>query len=192
MRQKRLHKRRTLLSLALCAPLSLAACGGGGPDASNANATANAGTTPTPAASAQPSPKPKAQEVVANVSEVQLDAGGKGEAVITLDIADGYHIHSNPASDKFYHATEVKAAQQEGLTPGKPAYPKAVTHKFGFSDKPLSVYEGRAVIRLPLSADKTAAKGRHTLNTTVHVQPCDDEVCLPPRDINAPIPVVVN
>lgn len=190
MRQKRLHPRNVLLSLALCAPLALAACGGG-PDSSNtATANANAASTPAPAASAQPSPKK--QEVVATVDEVKLDAGGKGEAVITLDIADGYHVHSNPASDKFYHATEVKASPQEGLTPGKPEYPKASTHKFGFSDKPLSVYEGRAVIRLPLSADKSAAKGRHTFNATVHVQPCDDEVCFPPRDIAAPIPVVIN
>lgn len=188
----RLHPRTTLLALSLCAPLALAACGGG-PDASNATtANANAGTTNATNASAQPSPKPKTQEVAATVDEVKLDAGGKGEATITLDIAEGYHVHSNPASDKYYHATEVKASPQEGLTPGKPAYPKAETHKFGFSEKPLSVYEGRAVIRLPLSADKSAAKGRHTFNATVHVQPCNDEVCLPPRDIAAPIPVVVN
>jgi hypothetical protein len=188
----RLHPRKTLLALSLCAPLALAACGGGSGASNTTTANANAGTTSATPASAQPSPKPKPQEVVATVDEVKLDAGGKGEAVITLDIAEGYHVHSNPASDKFYHATEVKAQPQEGLTPGKPAYPKAVTHQFGFSDKPLSVYEGRAVIRLPLSADKTVAKGRHTFNATVHVQPCDDQVCLPPRDINAPIPVVVN
>ena len=189
MRQKRLHPRVTLLTLAFCAPLALAACGGG-PDASNATANANAGSTPAPAASAQPTPKK--QEVVATVDEAKLDAGGAGEATITLDIAEGYHVHSNPASEKFYHATEVKAAPHEGLTPGKPAYPKAAAHKFGFSDKPLSVYEGRVVIRLPLRADKSAAKGRHTFNATVHVQPCDDQVCYPPRDISAPIPVVVN
>lgn len=189
MRQKRLHTRTTLLSLALCAPLALAACGGG-PDASNATtANANAGTTPAPA---QPSPKPKMQEVVATVDEVKLDAGVAGEANIMLDIAEGFHVHSNPASDKFYHATEVKASPQGGMTPGKPTYPKAVMHKFGFSEKPLSVYEGHVVIRLPLTADKTAAKGRHTFNATIHVQPCDNEVCLPPRDINAAIPVVVN
>ena len=190
MRQKRLQTRATLLTLALCAALALAACGGGGESSNATTANANAAATPAPAATAQPSPKK--QEVVATVDEVKLDAGGKGEAVITLDIAAGYHVHSNPASDKFYHATEVKASPQGGLTPGKPVYPKAETHKFGFSDKPLSVYQGRAVIRLPLSADKTAAKGRHTFNATVHVQPCDDQVCLPPRDINAPIPVVVN
>jgi len=188
MRQKRLQTRRTLLTLALCAPLLLGACGNQ-TDTSN---TSTANASATPAASAQSSATPKMQEVTATVEEVKLDAGGAGEASITLDIAQGFHVHSNPASDKFYIATEVKAAPQEGLTPGKPSYPKAVTHKFEFAEKPLSVYEGRAVIRLPLRAEKTAVKGRHTLNATIRVQPCNDQVCLQPRDINAAIPVVVN
>lgn len=190
MRQKRLQTRKTLLLLTLCATLApAAACGGGGPDASNTT-TANANAAPTPAATAQPTPKK--QEVVATVDELKLDAGGKGEAKITLDIAAGFHVHSNPASDKYYHATEVKAQPQEGLTPGKPVYPKGAMHKFGFSETPLSVYEGRTVITLPLSADKSAAKGRHTFNATIHVQHCNDEACFPPHDISAPIPVVVN
>jgi thiol:disulfide interchange protein DsbD len=188
MRQNRITPRKPLLALALCTPLLYGACSGGQPDASNASAVA----TPAPTASTQPTPKPKMQEVVANVDEVKLDAGGSGEATITLDIAEGYHVHSNPASDKFYIATEVKAEPQEGLTPGKPTYPKPVTHRFEFSDKPLSVYEGRAVIRLPLRADKTAAKGRHTFSANIRVQPCNDQTCLPPRDINAAIPVVIN
>lgn len=188
MRQNRITPRRTLLALALCAPLLYGACGGGQPDASNTSAGAGA----TPSASAQPTAKPKMQEVVATVDETKLDAGGSGEATITLDIAEGYHVHSNPASDKFYIATEVKAEPQEGLTPGKPVYPKPVTHRFEFSDKPLSVYEGHVAISLPLRADKTAAKGRHTFSANIRVQPCNDQTCLPPRDINAAIPVVVN
>jgi len=193
MRQKKLDGRETLLALLLCAPLLCGACGVGSPDTSNtantATANASAGASPSPA---QPAPSPKMQEVMATVDEAKLDAGGSGEATITLDIAEGYHVHSNPASDKFYIATEVKAAPQEGLTPGKPEYPKPVTHKFEFSDKPLNVYEGRAVIRLPLRADRTATKGRHTLNASIRVQPCNDQVCLPPRDIAAAIPVMVN
>src|SRR4051794_300905 len=106
MRQKTDTSRKTLLALALCAPLLLGACGGGQPDTSN-TAAANASNGATPAPSAQPSPQ--TQQVTATVEEVKLDAGGSGEATITLDIAQGYHVHSNPASDKFYIATEVKA-----------------------------------------------------------------------------------
>ena len=189
MRQKIETNRRTLFTLALCAPLLLGACGGGQTDTTN-TATANASNSATPTASAQPTPR--AQPVTATVEEAKLDAGGSGEATITLDIAEGYHIHSNPAADKFYIATEVKAAPRDGLTPGTPVYPKPVTHKFEFSDKPLTVYEGRAVIKLPLRADKTATKGQHTLSANIRIQPCNEQTCLPPRDINAAIPVVVN
>ena len=123
---------------------------------------------------------------------MQLSAGGAGEALVRLDIAEGYHVNANPPSDKFYIGTEVRAEPQEGVTPGKPVYPPAVTRKLSFSDKPLSVYEGRAVIKLPLTADKGAAKGRHTFRARIRVQPCNDEVCLPPREIEAAIPLTIN
>jgi hypothetical protein len=181
-------RRTILLSIALSAPLVLAACGDNQTGAAN-NA---ASPTATSAAQAQPTAVQQQQFVTATVEEAKLDAGGAGEANVTLDIADGYHVNANPASDKFYIATEVQAAPQEGITPGKPVYPPGVSRKLSFSDKPLSVYEGRAVIKLPLRADKTATKGSHTFHATIRVQPCNDQACLPPRNIDAPIPVTIN
>src|SRR5947199_4300686 len=141
--------RKILLFFAICAPLLFQAC------ADNQSNTAN--TAPTLSTTATPvTAMPAPQVVTASVEETTLNAGGAGEADITLDIADGYHVNANPASDKFYVATEVQAATQEGIAPGKPVYPRAVSRKLSFSDKPLSVYEGHAVIRLPLRADKTA------------------------------------
>ena len=197
MRRKKHLTNATILAPLLCAPLLFASCGGGPAADGNGTAPANnsasaANASATPAPTDTPMPAPSRQVVTATVEEATLDAGGAGEAVITLDIAEGYHVNANPASDKFYRPTEVIAEPQEGVTPGRPAYPKAVTRKLTFSDKPLSVYEGRAVIRLPLRADRSAAKGRHTLKATVRVQPCNDEACLQPRTIDAAIPVTIN
>ncbi|HEX8149622.1 MAG TPA: protein-disulfide reductase DsbD domain-containing protein [Pyrinomonadaceae bacterium] len=186
-----MRRQNLLPSLLICAPLAFASCGGGG---TNANGVAGATPAPSPAATAQAAPGParQAQPVTATVEEVRLDAGGAGEASVRLDIAQGYHTHANPAADKFYIATELRAEPQEGITPGKPVYPPGAQRKLGFAEKPLSLYEGNVVIKLPLRADKGAAKGRHTLRAKLRVQHCNDEACFPPRDIDAPIPVTVN
>ena len=182
--------RNTLLALSLCAALLCSACGGGQKQSANSSANATpAASQATPATSAANVPP---QVVTASVEEVKIDAGGSAETAVRLDIIEGYHVNANPPSDKFYIGTELTAEAQGGITPGKPVYPPALTKKFGFAEKPLAVYEGRAVIKLPLRAATTAAKGRHTFKARVRVQPCNDEACLQPRTIEAAIPVVVN
>jgi hypothetical protein len=174
----------------LCAPLIFGACGG----QTNANDTAAINNAPAPVATApvQATPTPQAEVVTASADAVQLGAGGAGEAVVRLNIADGFHVNANPASDKFYRATEIQAAPQEGITPGKPTYPRAILKKFEFAQTPLAVYEKQVVIRLPLRADKSAAKGLHTFRAKISVQPCNDQECLRPRDIDASIAVTIN
>jgi hypothetical protein len=88
--------------------------------------------------------------------------------------------------------TELSAEPLAGVTAGKPVYPPGVQRTLGFEPKPLSLYEGSVRLKLPLRADAGAAKGRHTLRAKVRVQPCNDEACLQPRDIDAPIPVTIN
>ena len=177
--------RRKILLLSLFISLPFASCGGGEANRNGAAVTA----VPSPAA---PSPAPKPQPVTATVEEATLDAGGEGEARVRVDIAQGFHTHANPATDKFYIPTELRAEPQEGLTPGKPVYPPGVSRKLDFFDKPLALYEGSVVIKLPLRADKDAAKGRRTFRAKLRVQHCDDKVCFPPQTIDAPIPVTVN
>ena len=181
---------KLLYGLLLCAPLAFGACGGGG----QANTNGVAAVTPTPraAATAAPSPTPAPQVVTAAADEATLDAGKPGEATVRIEIAKGFHVNANPASDKFYVPTELVVEKQEGVAPGRPVYPKGLTRTLGFSDKPLSVYEGSVVIRLPLRAEPNAAKGRRALRAKVRVQPCNDEACLQPRDIEIPINVTVN
>ena len=178
-----MRRKNLLLSLLIC--LAFASCGGGEANRNGAAVT----TVPSPAA---PSPAPKPQPVTATVEEATLDAGGAGEARVRLDIAQGFHTHANPATDKFYIPTELRAEPQEGITPGKPVYPPGVSRKLDFFEKPLALYEGSVVIKLPLRADKDAAKGRHTLRTKLRVQHCNDTECFPPQTIDAPIPVIVN
>lgn len=187
-----MRRQNLLLSLLLCLPFVLASCGGG---QSNANGGAAATPAPSPAATAQAAATPAReapQPVTASAEEVRLDAGGAGEATVRLDIAQGFHTHANPASDKFYIATTLSAEPLEGITPGKPVYPPGVSRKLDFFEKPLSLYEGSIRIRLPLRAEQNALKGRHTLRAKLRVQHCNDRECFPPQNIDVPINVTIN
>lgn len=178
--------RMTIVLLALGASLC-AGCGSGSQTQTN-----SAAATPPPAARASATPPPAPEILKAAAEEARVAAGGAGEAVVRLDIAEGWHVNANPPSDKFYIGTEVRAEAQGGVTPGQPVYPPALTKKFEFSDQPLAVYEGRVAVRLPLRADASAAKGRQTFRARIRYQPCNDRECLQPRTIETEIPLTVS
>ena len=62
--------------------------------------------------------------------------------------------------------------------------------KFSFSDKPLSVYEGRAILKFSAAAAAVAA-GNHSIHAKLTVQACSDEACLQPKTIDVEIPFEV-
>ncbi len=162
------------------------------------NAAQRPTTAPSPGATASPAVEtgaaktPPADVVRASAEETQSRAGGSIEVAVRLEITDGYHINSNPATGKYQIPTEIDLAANDGVTAGKPVYPAGVTKKFAFADEPLSVYERDVTIKLPLRVAASASKGARTLNASLRVQPCDDAVCYPPRTIAVAIPVTVN
>ena len=129
---------------------------------------------------------------VGSPKEVQIRAGGETEAEVRLDIKEGYHVNANPPTDKNLIGTALTVAGGEGLTAGAPVYPRAVMKKFEFDERPLAVYEREAVIKFPLRAAPSAARGQQTLPAKVRVQPCNDQACFPPRTIETTIPVTIN
>lgn len=154
-----------------------------------ANASPNSSTSGSPLSTSTKAPP--ADVVRAETANVDLKAGGSAEASVKLTIASGYHINANPPSFSYLKATELQIDPNEGITPGKPAYPASVTKKFAFSKDPLAVYEGEATIKLPLSAASNAKPGAQTLKGKLRIQACDEEACYPPRIIETSIPVTI-
>ncbi|HEV2913379.1 MAG TPA: protein-disulfide reductase DsbD N-terminal domain-containing protein [Pyrinomonadaceae bacterium] len=134
---------------------------------------------------------PPADIVRADVSGVEIAAGGAAEALVRLTIADGYHISANPATLSYQIATQIKVEPGAGITASDPVYPPSITKKFSFEPQPFAVYEREAVIKLPLRAETGAAPGPRSLGAKLRVQACDDQACYPPRTLNTSIPVTV-
>jgi|SRR5215510_936776 len=114
-----------------------------------------------------------------------LGAGTSAEISIPISIEQGYHINANPATFVYLIATELTADKSDGITFGKPIYPRAEKRKFQFAEQPLAVYEGQVQIKLPLQAAPNAAKGTRPLALHLRIQACDEEKCFPPATLQA-------
>jgi hypothetical protein len=132
-----------------------------------------------------------ADVVKASVPDIEIAAGGRSEAVVHLAVSPGYHINANPPTFPYLIATSVEAGPSKGITGGKPVYPTPVTKKFSFAEKPLAVYEGDAVIKLPLQAAADTAKGARVIQLMLRVQACDDSTCYAPAAINSDLHLTI-
>ena len=127
--------------------------------------------------------------VKANPQEVTIAAGESGEAVVRLQIVDGYHVNANPPSFSYLKATELELTPAEGIAVEFITYPDPLTKKFSFSEKPLAVYECETTLKALLKADKAYKPGAHNLSAKLRVQACDEKVCYAPGAIDLVVPV---
>ena len=129
--------------------------------------------------------------VKATPQETTLAAGESGDALVRLQIANGYHVNANPPSQSFLKATEIEIQPAGGISVEFITYPDPLVRKFSFSETPLKVYEGETDLRVRLKADKSAAPGKHNLSAKLRVQACDEKVCYVPGALDVTVPVNV-
>ena len=125
-------------------------------------------------------------------SAYKVKPGATFQVAVVIDIDDGYHINSNQPGEKFLIPTTLKLESLQGLRANAVRYPKAKMQKFPFSEKPMSVFEGRAVLRFTARALPTLAQGNHTLKARLTVQACNNEQCLKPQTVDVDIPLEVS
>ena len=143
----------------------------------NANATEPAAIKSTDVVKAKP-------------QEVTLAAGEAGDAIVKLEIKNGYHVNANPPTFSYLKATELEITPAGGISVQFMTYPDPLTRKFAFAqDKPLAVYEGETTLKARLKADKSAKPGTHNLSAKLSVQACDETVCYAPGTMDVTVPV---
>lgn len=129
--------------------------------------------------------------VKAMPQETTLAPGESGDALVRLQIKNGYHVNANPPSQSYLKATEIEIKPQESISVEFITYPDPLIRTFAFSETPLKVYEGETNLKLRLLADKTAKPGKHNLSATLRVQACDEKVCYAPGALTVTVPVNV-
>lgn len=122
---------------------------------------------------------------------VEISAGGSGEAVVRLTIQNGYHINANPPTYPYLIATVLEAPPANGVSIARVSYPKPLSRKFVFAEKPLAVYEGDTEVTATIKADKSAQPGQQPLAAKLRIQACDEAVCYAPGTLDLVIPVSI-
>jgi hypothetical protein len=123
--------------------------------------------------------------------ELTVAKGASGDAIVHVQIQNGYHINANPPSFSYLKATELELTPASGLSVALITYPDPLTKTFSFADAPLKVYEGDTIVKAKLKAAPSAETGKHNLSAKLRVQACDDQVCYAPGTIELTIPVAI-
>jgi hypothetical protein len=129
--------------------------------------------------------------VTSAVSSEQVKRGAAFQITVALDIQGGYHINSNRPLEEYLIPTSLKLDKTTGITLGPVRYPRAAMRRFKFSNKALSVYEGRVVLSVSGRVLASLSPGRHIIRGKLTVQACNDEACLRPKTVSIEIPVQV-
>jgi thiol:disulfide interchange protein DsbD len=125
------------------------------------------------------------------VSVDRVKQGATFQAAAVLDIDSGYHINSSLPTDSYLIATTLKITPEKGVSVATVAYPPGEMKKFAFSDKPLSVYEGRVILKFMARATTALSEGSHVFHGKLTIQACNDQACLQPKTVDVEIPYEV-
>ncbi len=139
--------------------------------------------------------KPAKPEYVtgqAFLSVDRLPAKGKCKVAVQLQVAEGWHIHANPAGDADLDiATDLELESKLDVELKNVRYPAGKKADRGEGEKPQLLYMGKVTIIGELEVPAAAAGKRDELILYVTYQACNDNRCLPPKKLKLTIPVAI-
>ncbi len=118
--------------------------------------------------------------------------GSSFQVAVIGDLEEGWHVNAHQPTLEYLIPTELNLEPVDGLTFGEIQYPEAVRLTFSFAAEELDVYEGRVIIRFPVSIAGDELPGEKVVRGTFRFQACNDQVCLAPASQDVTIPVRVS
>jgi hypothetical protein len=112
--------------------------------------------------------------------------GDSTRMIVKVVIPKDWHIQSNAPLDEFLIPTELNV-EGEGLSFGKPVFPKPLIEDFPALGGKVALFQGIIEVKVPV-ARKNAKVMRESLKdtkVTVRYQACNNSQCLPPKEITA-------
>ena len=120
------------------------------------------------------------QTVSGSIARGSVRRGSTVSGFVELKIPSERHVNSHRPGSEFLIPTVVKLSGK-GIRLGRIVYPRGRDRKFKFTSKILNVYEGTVRFPFRVTIPKNYRGRFVTVNATVDLQACTDEVCYPPR-----------
>ncbi len=129
-------------------------------------------------------------EVETALSVDHVHPGSSFQVAVIATLEEGWHVNAHQPSLEYLIPTQLDLEPIEGLTFGEILYPESVRLKFQFAQEELDVYEGRVIMRLPVTISGDAS-GEPSIRGSFRYQACNDEICLAPtrKDVAIAIPI---
>jgi hypothetical protein len=116
---------------------------------------------------------------------------GRGEAVpIRISITPPLHVQANPTAAGLIPLT-VKFVSSNGISFGRPLYPKGTVLRLSGMAEFVNVYAGELAVMLPVRVTSAVKPGTYIYKGTVTSQACDEAVCFPPVSLPVSITIYV-
>jgi thiol:disulfide interchange protein DsbD len=131
-------------------------------------------------------------EVGLLVSRDAVKPGETFQAAVLLKVQAGFHINDNAPLDEFMIPTVLTVADSPDFEVVEIYYPGGRRARFSYSEADLVVYEGEVVLGALLKAKDGIAAVPRLIKADLSYQACDQETCLPPKEIAFEIAVPVS
>jgi hypothetical protein len=121
-----------------------------------------------------------AQSITGSIGNGTVKRGAAARGTIVLSIPGGLHVNSNRPNNEYAIPTVVSVSSREAKLSAV-SYPRGASRKFGFSDKPISVYEGQAAFGFNITVPANFKGNVVRVRAVIKYQACNDEACFPPK-----------
>ncbi|MCG6960510.1 thioredoxin fold domain-containing protein [bacterium BMS3Abin03] len=109
-------------------------------------------------------------------------SGSEFKIAIEGDVKDGWHINSNLPKEDYLIPTQLHLTDSTDFKLTKIVYPQAKDIKLDFSEKALSVFEGKIYIG-GIIKSANLKPGEYNLILKLRYQACNNQSCLPPSSV---------
>ena len=109
-------------------------------------------------------------------------SGSEFKIAIEGHVKDGWHINSNIPKEDYLIPTQLHLTDSNDFKLTKIVYPQAKDIKLDFSEKALSVFEGKIYIG-GIIKSANLKPGEYNLILKLRYQACNNQSCLPPSSV---------